>query len=113
MAKNDYFVIVYNFLSYLYQCLKRGEYPKEKDLLPDSKLFQINEKYWFYVVENLYKDGYITGLSIKYFDDEASVEFLEKCQITPQGIQYLFENSMLEKAKKFARTVGEIVVPIL
>lgn len=28
MAQNDYFVIVYQVLKYLYECLKKGEKPE-------------------------------------------------------------------------------------
>ena len=32
MAQNDYFVIVYQVLKYLYECLKKGE--KTRSVLP-------------------------------------------------------------------------------
>lgn len=32
MAKDDYFVIVYQVLKYLYECLKKGEQPESSYL---------------------------------------------------------------------------------
>ena len=54
MAKDDYYVIVYQVLAYLYRQLKDGK-PVDPDMLRhDSPLLKINESYWAYVIENLY-----------------------------------------------------------
>ena len=46
MAKNDYFVIVYKILSYLYECMKAGKEPAQEDIACDSQLFHISQRYW-------------------------------------------------------------------
>ena len=48
MSRDDYFVIVYQLLAYLYKQLKMG-----KDIDPimikhDSKYLRINRRYWIY-----------------------------------------------------------------
>ena len=63
MSKDDYYVIVYKILAYLYVQLKKGESVEAEMLMYDGDLFQINRTYWVYIFENLSKDGYITGLS--------------------------------------------------
>ena len=59
MAKDDYHVIVYQILSYLYQQLKRGYSANPDCLRNDGKLFSIPEKYWEYIIYNLAKDELI------------------------------------------------------
>lgn len=44
MAKDDYFVIVYKILAYLYMRLKSGEEIEAEMLMYDGSLFQINKK---------------------------------------------------------------------
>ena len=46
MAKDDYHVIVYQILSYLYQCLKKGESADGNKLNYGSELLRINKSYW-------------------------------------------------------------------
>ena len=53
MAKDDYHVIVYQILSYLYQRLKKGEPVDVSMLAPDSPLFKVNKRYWAYIIYNL------------------------------------------------------------
>ena len=50
MAKNDYHVIVYQILSYLYQMLKNGKKVEGKYISYDNKYFQINKNYWTYIM---------------------------------------------------------------
>lgn len=39
MAQNDYFVIVYQVLKYLYECLKKGEKPEACYLTASAIIF--------------------------------------------------------------------------
>lgn len=110
MARDDYHVIVYQILSYLYLKLKEGK-PVDAELLkPESNYIKINERYWLYIMENLYRYGFITGITItKPFGGERIINNLENCEITPAGIEYLCDNSFLEKAKQFLKDVKAIV----
>lgn len=110
MARDDYHVIVYQILSYLYVQLKAGEPVDGKMLVHDSKYLGINERYWKYVIENLVLQGFITGPVIKTaWGNEKIISNLEETQITPAGIEYLCENSFLSKAKEFLKDVKAIV----
>ncbi len=56
MAKNDYPVIVYQILSYLYKCLKSGDDVQSALLNYDSPMLdKINKRYWEYIMHNLVK----------------------------------------------------------
>lgn len=111
MAKDDYYVVVYQILSYLYQRLKKGEDVEEKYLDKDSPLFGngLHERYWKYIITNMYKQHFIEGLVIDEIDNATLIYKLEKTQITPLGIDYLCNNSTFEKAIKFLKDVKEII----
>lgn len=62
MAKDDYFVIVYRILTYLYDCFRQG-------VTPDISLFGldalgINNGYWGNIMESLSSEGYIKGIAV-------------------------------------------------
>lgn len=106
MAKDDYFVLVYKILAYLYTVLKEGRSPDAKMLQYDSTLLGVNEPYWAYIMENLQAKWYITGLTVvAEWGGARSISNLERCQITPDGIAYLFENNLLAKAKELLKDV--------
>jgi len=109
MAKDDYHVIVYKILAYLYSCLKKGENPEKEYLLCDGALFNINHTYWLYIIENLANEGYIEGLSnIRVGNGYYLNDQLPYCRITPRGIDYLCDNSFISKAKEFLKSVKDI-----
>lgn len=106
MAKDDYFVLVYKILAYLYTILKEGRHPDPQMLRHDSRLLGVNELYWAYIMENLQEQGYITGLTITTpWGGDKIISSLEYCQITPNGIEYLFENDLLAKAKELLKDI--------
>lgn len=111
MAKDDYYVIAYQILSYLYNSLKKGRDIDEALLRHDSPLFKakLNERYWKYIIRNLKEEGYIHGLIGQWLDDDYMISCLEQAEITPKGIDYLCDNSLMEKAKKFLKGAKEIV----
>ena len=110
MARNDYFVIAYKILAYLYECLKDGEAPTADYLCCSNDAFQINQKYWDYIIMHLYTDGYIEGLSlINMPGGKTGYKYQPDFNITPAGIDYLQNNSALAKAKEFLKTIKDTV----
>lgn len=103
MAKDDYYAIAYYILSYLYNCLKRGEAPDEQHLSLATYPAAINEYYRNYVYIQLAKGGYIDGV---LFGDvpilgraraTTVVKSFRGAEITPTGIDYLQNNSTMAK----------------
>jgi len=108
MSKDDYFVIAYRILTYLYDCLKNGVPVDLRLLTPESA--QVNEVYWRYIVKNLSGDGYITGVIIvSTLAGEEIVKVQPNIQITPKGIQYLHENSMFQKARELIKDLSGLI----
>ena len=109
MAKDDYYVVVYKLLAYLYVQLKNGDTIEENMVDSDSPLLKINESYWRYIIKHLYEDGYIEGITVtKVFGQELVFDNLQGMMITPKGIDYLCNNSLFETAKQFLKDVKDI-----
>jgi hypothetical protein len=109
MAKDDYFVIVYRLLKYLYDCLKKSK-KLNRDVLT-SDFFGIEEEYWEYILRNLLSDGYIEGVTVVPVMgiQGGALKVGSNFQITPKGILYLEENSMFQKVKGFVTDIATIV----
>jgi hypothetical protein len=111
MAKDDYFVFVYKVLAYLYDCLKGKKKLDFAYFEPLTKDFPIEESYFNYIMENLFKEGYIDGVVLVPILGEAhgKIKYTKSLEITPKGIEYLTDNSMMEKAKGFLKTTFELI----
>ena len=107
MAQNDYFVIVYQVLKYLYECLKKGEKPEIYYLT--AAAYNIPENYWQYIILSLITEEYVKGITVNNTKDGILFGDLPDAIITPKGISYLFENSLIEKAKRTLKDVKEMI----
>ena len=97
MVKDDFFVIAYRMLSYLYACMKAGETPDVSEL--SYERFKIQEKYLEDIVMMLFRSGYMEG------------DFCDggKLSITMRGIEFIQFNYLMENAKNFLKTSKEFV----
>jgi hypothetical protein len=108
MAKNDFFVIAYKILAYLYKCMQEGETPDIQFISAES--LEINKKYWCSIVTELYKNGYIEGVREINLPGAIRPKYvLDMPEITMKGIEYLQENSMMEKAKRAIKELKDII----
>lgn len=59
----------------------------------------------------LLKNGYIEGFQmIQYIGDQApNIEGLEGIRITLKGLEYLEENSLMQKAARLAKGIAEVL----
>lgn len=109
MAKDDYFVLIYNILVYLYNQVKSGKPIDPRMLEANSRLVPVNDIYWSFILDNLLEQGFITGIEKhEYIDGTVSYGDLSRCQITHHGISYLFDNNLMAKAKKYLKEIKEI-----
>ncbi len=107
MAKDDYHVVVFRILRYLYMQLKEGK-PVDPDMLRcDSKTCQINESYWRYILISMQEEGQIRGL--KKGKGQAGYDRLEDqlkdIQITPKGIEILSDSRMNERVDQLVKNI--------
>lgn len=107
MAKDDYFVLVYRILTYLYACFKTGERPDTELFGPDA--LGIGNGYWTNIMESLWSEGYLAGVSFLPMAGGIQGVKLLNLKITQKGIEYLQENSMMGKVKAFLKEAKEII----
>lgn len=101
MAKDDFHIIVYRILTYLYKNFKSGTFVKSDILNADT--LEINEKYFNDILTELLENGYIKGLETKDVIGKLYDKFIvsETTSITLKGIEYLTSSDFIYKAKKF------------
>lgn len=110
MKKDDYFVIVYRILAYLYECMKAGESADLEYLKYGTDQFPINQIYWSTIWENILEQGYVRGtVPVSAVGGRHGVKLGPDVRITAAGIQYIMENTAIEKAKAFLRGIKEVV----
>lgn len=108
MAKDDYHVIVYKILAYLYMRLKKGEPIEAEMLMYDGGLFQINREYWVYIIENLLEEGYIKGISNPTTGNGYYIrEQLPACSITPKGINYVCNDPFMQEVVMYLKNAKD------
>lgn len=102
MSSDDFEVIAYKILSYLYACLKQG---KEVDISSMRSLAGCNEFYFSTVVKNLQSKGFVDGF---HFDglsgvvmDSNAIAAAGCPAITMDGAVFVKENSRMSQVKKF------------
>jgi len=105
MPNDDYHVVVFRILKYLYMQLKKGEPVEAEMLRHDSKICKVNEMYWRYIVTSMQEEGLIRGLKKGegWEDFDPLEEQLANLQITPKGIDVLSDSRMGERVDKLIR----------
>lgn len=101
MAKDDFHVIVYRILNYLYKSFKSGIFV-DSDVLNENAL-EINEKYFNDTLTELFENGYIKGIEPKDVKNKSFEKYTitKDTSITMKGIEYLTSSDCIYKAKKF------------
>jgi len=115
MAKDDYNVIKFKILVYLYACAKRK-------LVFDEVAFKkaagdINEEYLMYILRNMQDDMYIKGLLfVKAWGNEyilASSLQENPPEITSYGIEEVTDNDRTDKIKKMLIESADIIASLI
>lgn len=105
MAKDGYFIVIYSILKILYENLKSGKYVELKSL--SAEAYGLPHKYYEVIMDNLIERGYIRGIKkINYLG--GSCEYRGDITITHEGIEYLFDNSMMNKIKNTLKDIKDI-----
>lgn len=101
MAANDYHVIVYQILAYLYECLKEGRDVSLDALDKYKEDLMLKGKYWNYILRHLTEEGLVEGIGkVPMLNSlKPGLKFTSESAITPYGISFLLEEPIMEKAK--------------
>lgn len=110
MSKDDYYVIACRILAYLYACLKAGEKPSLQYLTYGTDDFPVGKDYWEYILAHLCEAGYIEGVEqVPILGKSKAVRLTAQLCITPAGIDYLQNNTAIQKAMRFLRQLKESI----
>ena len=114
MAKDDYNVLVFRILLYLYGCLKR-QYSFENEGFYAALGTKVNEAYLSDILRNMSNDGLIKGAVFTHVwgDEYVLASSYDELKITPDGIVYLQENSTMKKVKEMLLDSAEIIVKLI
>lgn len=114
MAKDDYDVIVYRVLVYLYACLKH-------EIMFDRRVFDAtvrkcvdNESYFLTVLQMMQTEGLIEGLDFAdaWGGDSILISDLSDAKITVEGIHYLKENSVMRRVAEALKESVDIIAKL-
>lgn len=100
------FKYIYRILKYLEAALDVAA-PDMTPIMPGP--LGITEERWKAYMQMLQKEGYIEGLSCKQYIGEETVIRADKIRITLKGLEYLAENSVMQKIKNAAIEVVDII----
>ncbi len=115
MAKDDYDVIVFKILTYLYSCIKRKitfnikvfEAVLSKNNIPDEYLADI--------LQMMTEEKLIKGLSFihAWGQDRICISNYNEMKITADGIKYLKDNSKMNEVKQYLVSVPGLVADLI
>ena len=102
MAIDDYNLITYKVLAYLYGVFKRVITFDEVVFVELMHLDEINKRYFIDILHNLQKEGLIQGLKFSkaWGNEYILTSDYSDMVITHQGIQYLSDNSTMKQIKE-------------
>ena len=98
MSYDDFDVIVYKVLEYIYSCLRKGVYP---NLDKAQEIARCNDVYWKSVIRSMCDDGYLIGVTFREYRDMGltPVASPKELGISQEGARYLKENSKMAEVK--------------
>lgn len=114
MAKDDYEVVMYKILKYLYECMKNDREAELEHFAWNSKMFDIPQNYWCEIIATMVKKGYITGFGIiEHTKDRPQVQTERPFKITFEGVQFLNGNSGMHRAKEYCGETFKVLLSAL
>lgn len=102
----DNFKIIYGILRYLEKAMDYDE--ADIDFI-SAEYFKITEQRWRSIMKMLVREGYITGIDVKRSADGEICMSVSDVRITLKGLEYLQDNSMMQKAANLAKGIAEII----
>lgn len=115
MAKDDYDVLVYKILLYLYAVFKRKKVFDEEEFKEALKVKEISEEYLINILNSMQEENLIKGLSfINPWGGEVLLSNDYSCmKIKADGIHYLSENGKMKKVRDFLLENADIFASLI
>ena len=103
VKSNSYARVACKILKYLNDCYENGLEPSIDSL--NANMLGISDRQFYQTMKMLSDDGYVRG--VEFMDvtqpENSVLNHPRNWHITSQGIQYLEENSLMQKAYKVAK----------
>lgn len=114
MAKDDYNVILYKILVYLYACMKRRILFNERTFREAVGKNAGSDEYLVSILYMAQRDGLIDGLAFQtaWGKTRILVSDIRDAEITSKGIEYLAENSMMQKVGRALRESADAIAEL-
>ena len=106
MSNKDLPVIVYKLLAYIYTCMQNEVAPTVEQA---KKLCEANDTMFETAVSEAVSNGFLNGASSKFYYSGPEVSFSNP-RLTLAGVEFLLENSSMQKAKSIAGRAFEIAL---
>ena len=100
----DKFKVIYRILRYLEKAMDYDE--SDMDFI-SARHLGLTDQRWLSIMEMLVHDGYIAGIDVKRSIDGDACISVSDIRITLKGLEYLQENSLMQKAANSARGISE------
>lgn len=114
MARDDYDVIKYRILVYLYACLKRKISFDKTVFLYHVCSGSKSKEYFIDIFRMIQSEGYMEGLAFTHIwgNDYILANDIESAKITPAGIRYLKENDLMKQIGEMFRKENETIASL-
>lgn len=114
MAKDDYDVIVYRVLTYLYACLKHKIIFEESTFQAAVKKNVESDEYFRAVLHMMQEEELIRGLVFTkaWGGEYLLASDLRDAEITAAGIRYLKENGTMKRVCEMLKPTADIIVKL-
>lgn len=115
MAKDNYDVVVYKVLLYLYACLKRKAVFDEATFRKTVGGDAVNDDYLDDVLHMMSQEGLIKGMAFTkaWGSTYMAISDPSDMKITVKGIQYLQDNDKMKKVENFLLESCDIVASLI
>ena len=102
---NDNFTCIYKILRALEKALDYPEFDIEQI---SYKVLDISKERWNKYIEMMDDAGYIKGVTIKQYVTGETAVICDDICITLKGLEYLTENSIMQRIYKTAKGIKDI-----
>ena len=103
---NDHFKCIYRILSTIENEMDSKSFDIEKI---SPKMIKISGERWVKYINMLVDAGYIKGIEARYDINEELDISINGIEITLKGLEYLSENTIMQRIYKMAKGISEIV----
>ncbi|MGN0243861.1 MAG: YjcQ family protein [Lachnospiraceae bacterium] len=100
------FTLIYRILKYLEAAMDYEEFDFNRI---SAEALGITEERWCRLMEMLSDDGYVKGIRITRSVDGFVQVSRSDPRITLKGLEYLNENSFMQKASNLAKGIADII----